>query len=174
MCKYKDDEKRKIRMYKDDAVAALSLNNKGKQQYDDQGYNKKRVSGGDEEVKSRALNLEEFLKKPEAKLDEVKKQIQFVKSKDQAIKTGYSFVKYDASEESDKPGNPLRGNISSNAWPPKKSQKLGSNSNIGILGFVNQLLMGIVSSTPGYINGFPDSVDGMDFELVISSEPVTT
>ncbi|CAI9767820.1 unnamed protein product [Fraxinus pennsylvanica] len=124
-----------------------SLNNKRKQQYDDRGCNKKQVLGGDKGAKNRALNPEEFLKKLEAKIDQVNKQIQFVKSKDQEIDSGCSFVKYDTSEETDKPdysfsyqlGNPLCGGIPPNAWPPKYSQDLGLHSNVDMLGFGNQL-----------------------------------
>ncbi|CAA2953817.1 agamous-like MADS-box AGL81 [Olea europaea subsp. europaea] len=85
-----------------------SRNKKRKQQYDDRGCNKKQVLGGDEG----ALNPEEFLKKIDAKLGEVKKRIQFLRSKDQEIKPG---------------------------WPKKDSQNLGSHSNVGMLEFGNQL-----------------------------------
>ncbi|CAI9767824.1 unnamed protein product [Fraxinus pennsylvanica] len=69
-----------------------SLNNKRKQQYDDRSCNKKQVLGGDKGAKNRALNLEEFLKKLEGKIDQVKKQIQTVKSKDQEIKSGIFMI----------------------------------------------------------------------------------
>ncbi|CAA2953816.1 agamous-like MADS-box AGL81 [Olea europaea subsp. europaea] len=96
-----------------------SSNKKRKQQYDDRGCNKKQVLGGDEGT----LNPEEFLKKIDAKLGEVKNRIQFLRSKEQEIEPG---------------------------WPQKDSQNLGSHSNVGMLEFGNQLPVDIVSSIGGF------------------------
>ncbi|XP_022876750.1 agamous-like MADS-box protein AGL81 [Olea europaea var. sylvestris] len=96
-----------------------SRNKKRKQQYDDRGCNKKQVLGGDEG----ALNPEEYLKKIDAKLGEVKKRIQFLRSKDQEIEPG---------------------------WPQKDSQNLGSHSNVGMLDFGNQLPVDIGGFTSNF------------------------
>ncbi|XP_022860886.1 flowering time control protein FCA-like [Olea europaea var. sylvestris] len=73
-------------------------------------------------------------------------------------------------------GNPLRGGIPPNAWPLASSQNLGSHSNVGMLGFGNQLPArsgDIVSSTPGSIGVLPGNVDGMHSGPVVSSVPMS-
>ncbi|KAL2459741.1 abscisic acid binding [Forsythia ovata] len=73
-------------------------------------------------------------------------------------------------------GDPLRGGIPPSAWPPSSSQNLGPHSNVGMLGFGNQLPArsgDIVSSTPGSIGGIPGNVDGMHSGPVVSSAPMS-
>ncbi|CAA3016616.1 flowering time control FCA isoform X3 [Olea europaea subsp. europaea] len=72
--------------------------------------------------------------------------------------------------------NPLHAGIPPNAWPPASSQNLGPHSNVGMLGFGNQLPAksgDVVSSTPGSIGGLPGNVDGMHSGPVVSSAPMS-
>ncbi|CAI9787593.1 unnamed protein product [Fraxinus pennsylvanica] len=104
--------------------------------------------------------------------------------KKKQVLEGCSFAKYATSEEPDKLdnsfsypaselGNPLCGGIPPNARPPKISQNLGSHSSVGMLRLGNQLPVDIMSSTPGYIGGFPGNVDGMHLGPLVSSAPMS-